>query len=988
MSLDSKNNKKNSFSNVKEVFNVAQKGSQHEESLFRALDSLAQSDKDEEEFLEEFIHCMKYCMIVFQKEPAVERMMDFIAMYTTRITKDQSDQVNASYAECDDESDDIIKNMFLSNILNFLLDVHDAQDKAVRYRTCQLISKIFQNLEEETTINEQLADKILTAMMTRLCDKIPIVRSQAICALSRLQDPMDPKCPVVEVYLYMMRSDNSADVRKMTLQNIAITQHTLPYIVERTRDIKDAVRKYAFFVLGTKVSIRALTIAQRVQLLHDGLNDRVQSVKQSCYSKLLLSWVKSCDENIIKLLELLDIENSVKTAETVVKELLKGTANDALLFHVKLLKEFMGASQTISLEELNSERVLFWQCLVEHCVSLGPKAQDILDSILPEISGFCEYIQSFMEKFFSNCDKECELHEVFIMQQLLTIAAYMDLADEVGRKRLTKLVQEMMVNPNIPTFLMPILHERYTNLEPDEETRINQIAEVIADIKEPITVVETPQINQENRARELKLAGIRVKINQVRDELESFVSAQEFDKAAEAKNKLSELDQEKSDLESEANSVNNFQTRIEKNDPETLVKCLSIASGLLQNITQSNLNNPTLSTLVETLILPGVQSEEPMLRQVAVECLGLCSLLSKDFARRHLVLFLQIVLLDAEEVQIAALKSIFDLLHVYGLETFKVTPAEQAILEAEESLLEPEDDLSDDDSSDDDNNDVSIVDKAGVDEKENDENEKILDEAQKSVSSVFSTLIHLLDRENTAIRNVAAEGFAKLLLSGRVHSPKLFSRLLLLWYNPMTEDDIYLRDCIGVFLTAFANECRAFEEQIEEAFMPTLRTLFIAPTSSPLAQVDVSNVAELLVHLTSDKNLVNQTQATTQNSNETATRNEDNTEDVRPDTIHGSLALKIANEIISEPFSPGVRVLCKTLTQLQLMNAKKSVLKDLSVLHEAMIKELEDNNSIKYLEKFHQSLVVLLRGDTEECEESERTINASSIKDSSVENTT
>jgi hypothetical protein len=46
--------------------------------------------------------------------------------------------------------------------------------------------------------------------------------------------------------------------------------------------------------------------------------------------------------------------------------------------------------------------------------------------------------------------------------------------------------------------------------------------------------------------------------------LESFVSAQEYDKAAEAKNKLTELDQEKSDLETEANSVNNFQTRIEK----------------------------------------------------------------------------------------------------------------------------------------------------------------------------------------------------------------------------------------------------------------------------------------------------------------------------------------------------------------------------------------------------------------------------------------
>ena len=70
---------------------------------------------------------------------------------------------------------------------------------------------------------------------------------------------------------------------------------------------------------------------------------------------------------------------------------------------------------------------------------------------------------------------------------------------------MSKLVQEMMVNPKIPTFLVPILHERFTNVEPDEESRVNQIAEVIADIKEPIAVVETPQINEDNRARELKV---------------------------------------------------------------------------------------------------------------------------------------------------------------------------------------------------------------------------------------------------------------------------------------------------------------------------------------------------------------------------------------------------------------------------------------------------------------------------------------------------
>jgi hypothetical protein len=40
---------------------------------------------------------------------------------------------------------------------------------------------------------------------------------------------------------------------------------------------------------------------------------------------------------------------------------------------------------------------------------------------------------SYIDKCFTSRDIESELHEVFVMQQLLTIAAHMDLSDEVGR---------------------------------------------------------------------------------------------------------------------------------------------------------------------------------------------------------------------------------------------------------------------------------------------------------------------------------------------------------------------------------------------------------------------------------------------------------------------------------------------------------------------------------------------------------------------------
>ena len=63
----------------------------------------------------------------------------------------------------------------------------------------------------------------------------------------------------------------------------------------------------------------------------------------------------------------------------------------------------------------------------------------------------------------------------------------------------------MMVNPQVPISLMSVLHERYINVESEADIRINQLTEVIADIKEPIIVLETPQVKEVNRMREVKV---------------------------------------------------------------------------------------------------------------------------------------------------------------------------------------------------------------------------------------------------------------------------------------------------------------------------------------------------------------------------------------------------------------------------------------------------------------------------------------------------
>ena len=136
--------------------------------------------------------------------------------------------------ESDGEEDDA-SNIFLDFIFTFLLDSYDAKDKAVRFRVCQLINKILNNMDDDAIIDDDLADRIFESMLTRLHDKFPAVRVQAVASMSRLQDPTDAECAVISTYLKLMSTDSSAEVRRAVLLNIAISSQTLEGVIGRYR---------------------------------------------------------------------------------------------------------------------------------------------------------------------------------------------------------------------------------------------------------------------------------------------------------------------------------------------------------------------------------------------------------------------------------------------------------------------------------------------------------------------------------------------------------------------------------------------------------------------------------------------------------------------------------------------------------------------------------------------------------------------------------
>ncbi|XP_064602516.1 condensin complex subunit 3-like [Liolophura sinensis] len=868
---------------------------------------------DPEAFWLEFVHLLKYPMVVYAREPVVERTIEFVAKFVCSVS-------NASEVDSDD-------NSLLNKLVTFLLQSHSACNQGVRFRSCQLINKLLTNLGEDAHIDDDLYNEIFSGMLERARDKLPLVRAQAVYALARLQDPTDKDCPVIKAYLFLISCDPSPDVRRAVLSCIAPSTRTLTVILDRTRDVKDAVRKTAFQIIADKIHIKTLSIAQRIQLLTDGLNDRSEIVAKTCANQLLQSWLKSFAGNVLELLKCLDVESSVEICEKALTTMFKGTAVGDLVANFTILDDKM----LIDGEKLTEESAMYWCSLCRYIHSMGDCVEQLLEMVLPNCLDFCDYIHKYLERCGQCTDLYEQLEHEFVIQQLLTMTSFMDLTDQAGRKVFQKLLDDMLLNENVSHRLIKHIILRLLDLHSDHEPLVTHLAEIIADIREPMTSVEKRPGEDERRQNDLKMAGIRVQLNQLREDLDECIQQQAFVKAAELKEKISELEMEKAEI-SQAQLTHVEEVRIERTDPETWLKCLNIVSELLENASIKGMS-PVIQTIKDSLILPGIQNADPDVRNAAVKALGLCCLLNKETALQYLVLLLQASQVDTEGVRATALHILFDLLHFYGLEVLQVEPpaptadGDTSTRGRDTTGLE----MSTDDTWD-----------ATSQTPDGEEQEPELSTAIKLLTILSSSL----DLESSDLRSVAAEGLAKLLLSGRIQSAKLISRLILLWYNPMTEEDTRLRHCLGVFFPVFAMADRINQEMLKEAFMPTMRTLLNAPSSSPLANVDVNNVALLFVQLTS-RQMLKQNKKTTRGL-------------IQDHTIHDNLALQVCNEILSHPDSFGVKVLVKTLNILDISLEDVSSLKDLASLSAQMLEAVKEKVCVKGLLKFQSKISEVL----------------------------
>ncbi|GAB1863840.1 Condensin complex subunit 3 [Camponotus japonicus] len=797
---------------------------------------------------------------------------------------------------------------FVSKLFKFLLSHHSAKDKAVRFRICHFLNILLNSMGDDAFIDDNLCDQITVSMMDRLLDKSPKVRAQAVFALHRLQDPSDEQCPVIKMYIFHVSKDPSVEVRKAVLSSMGKNQRTLQAVLIRTRDIDDSVRKMAFEFIS-KITVRSLTIEQRERLLKDGLKDRSENVRKCVSNVLLPTWLRCYKGEYLNLVHALDAGIGTETATLSLQVLFKDANLKNLLEQVPIDKD----TRLIPLTNISNENVLFWKCVIKHLQYLS--CTEELELIIPELSGFCTYIRDYMTlisfKSYEVWEKEC--HK-FILLQLFEISTTYDLADEVGRKKLNELMVDALMSDHCYDKIIECIVNHLAKVVPDTNNMLNIIANIISEIRLPsYENVDTEQVTvEQQQEKNMQKARLKVDILELEEELYQAVKEENFLEADSIKEKIKVLKEEMTQLSKIPEAVIVDDMREEKNDSITMVKCLNILYCAMQSI---HALTPTLKSLM-SLVLNSLDHPDDNVHVLALKVLSIYCILDKELAKKHIMIFFYQFSYEQENQEnwIVALKGIFDLLLIYGLEYFENLQIQEENSEnkSEKSrlLYTHEDSI------------VSI-------------NKRI--DIEKGPCNFIKILMGLLNNANQDMRTIATEGFCKLLLNKRISSSSLISRLIILAYNKANIDDIYLRQCLSVFFEHFIVRVPEAQEMLESAYFPTLRALCDAPDVSPLREIDIYHVSKFILNLT---------------------RRGYQKTGVQTFCTHNNLAFAILAEILNSESNIDKDILIKSLTNLHIQIEDAPSKQNLQEAIENVTNMVKhsDRRLLKYIQQFKQKL--------------------------------
>lgn len=506
-----------------------------------------------------------------------------------------------------------------------------SKEKTVRYRATQLVAHIINSLD---SVDDEYFHLLKVVLLKRIRDKEPMIRVQAVLGLGRLagnedcgdrendDSDDDDGSGLLEKLLEVLQNDPSADVRRSLLLNLPMTPGTLPYLLERARDLDPATRRALYSrLLPALGDFRHLSLSMREKLLRWGLRDRDENVRKATARLFHDRWIEDCAgsrlagengateeavtpsiDGVLELLERIDVLNSGVE---------DGIASEAM---EKFWSGRPDYQETISFQDsfwhrLSPESVFLARSFNDYCRQQpDERYETLVEERMPEVTKLAFFLQRYTNNLveclrrnhdrYEGDEEEDTVDQEFIVEQLLHIAKTLDYSDEVGRRKMFALLRETLAIAELPDEItklsVDVLRDVCGMEAAGEREFCGVVLEAVAEVHDAIAIDEPMAENED----------------------ESFHSAHsEFSDSTPAKAKVS-----RSAEEDEANAIKEIMINM---------KCLHIAQCMLQNIEGNLQQNVHLVTMLNNLVVPAVRSHEAPIRERGLLCLGLCCLLDK-----------------------------------------------------------------------------------------------------------------------------------------------------------------------------------------------------------------------------------------------------------------------------------------------------------------------------------------------------------------------
>ncbi|KAI3798641.1 hypothetical protein L1987_33919 [Smallanthus sonchifolius] len=768
---------------------------------------------------------------------SVERIVQFVAIFACiRDPKNSED--------CD---------AFFEQFLRFLIAGTTAANRTARFRACQIISEIIMRLPDDAEVSNELWDEVIDCIKVRVGDKVPVIRTFSVRALSRFASDAE-NSDILDLLLEILPLEQNPEVRKTILLSLPPSNATSTAIINCTLDVSESVRKTAFSVLASKFPLQSLSIKQRTIILQRGLSDRSAAVTKECLKLMKDEWLmKSCNGDPIELLRYLDVETYESIGVSVMEALLK--AGLVKLHGGQSIKQFLSSDNNTTegscTQLVDAEVALYLRTLCKHlqteaqakgsdaAMTSGTEAavyaseasdsNDLLEKILPE--SVSEYIELVKAHIVAG-----QTHR-FTARQLLLLGSMLDFSDATNRKVAAVFVIELLKSP--------LQHEV------DEDGNKVVIGDGIS-------------LGGERDWAEA-VSGLAKKVHATQGEFEQVVLSVVAELAQPCRERTADfLD---------------------------WMHCLSVI-GLLLEHTKSlrwmRGNSIESTELLHSLLLPGAKHIHLDVQRAAIRCLGLFGLLervlSEDVVKQLRLSFVK----GPSLVSSMASKALMDLATWHGPQEL-----DKALNRNLSSQFK---------------DNAKTIHPVGWNDANDDLDIEVIDLLYAGFErSDFSQPVDA--DENESVHAVLAEGFAKILLLSDNYPtisvsshPILLTKLINLYFSSRASELQRLKQCLSVFFEHYPSLSVNHKKCICNAFLPAMRSMWpgINGTAGG-SNVVVSNMRKRAIQ--ASRFMLQMLQAPFYPKEiDQVDQNENNLSDQNdPDHGEEGLAICIAAEILSFP---------------------------------------------------------------------------------------